>query len=282
MARVGFKKTYPMGTFDNAALQALFGHIKAYVRNAGFNVLLDTADGIDFMRAGLSAGTAHDDAPHWAFSMQDVGSASWIFAHPVYGENYLDNAAYAHGKSFLSDALFYQPSPEITLWFAADGEAGWWWMHGIVADQASSTGVMMRFSVAGTTTRRYPADTHQGLCARYGIWDAFGNWEPAYARDAQGVINPSPWTGTWSPFGEGWSFNGRRHAGSPLPKMAVPQFPSRDTGVTACILGEFNEILILTDGYVQEEVVVPGWIAMTGGDDDQPYAVPAPEHFDVL
>ena len=138
----------------------------------------------------------------------------------------------------------------------------------------------MRFAVAGATSRRYPSDTHQGLCARYGIWDAWGDWEPAYAKDEDGVIDTYPWTGTWSPFGEGWTFNGKRHAGSLVPKMAVPQFPNRDGGISACILGEFNEILVLTDGYAQEEVVVPGWIAMIGDEWDQPYAVPAPPQFD--
>ena len=63
----------------------------------------------------------------------------------------------------------------------------------------------MRFAYVGATSRRYPSDIHQGLCARYGIWDAWGDWEPAYAKDEDGVIDMYPWTGTWSPFGEGWS-----------------------------------------------------------------------------
>lgn len=64
-----------------------------------------------------------------------------------------------------------------------------------------------------------------------------------------------------------------------MPKMAVPQFPNRDGDIGACILGEFNEILVLTDGYAQEETVVPGWVAMTGDEWDQPYAVPTPAQF---
>lgn len=81
---------------------------------------------------------------------------------------------------------------------------------------------------------------------------------------------------------QGWTNNGKRHAGSPMPKMAVPQFPNRDGGISACVLGEFNEILILTDGYAAEEIVVPGWVAMVGDERDQPYAVPAPASFTVL
>lgn len=282
MARVGFKKTYPAGSFNKAAVQELFAHLKTFVSNAGFNVLLDTADGIDFIRMGATAGTAHDDTPHWAFSFQDQDPYGVISAHPVFGNHYLDPSAYAHGGTIVHSAWAGIPSAQITVWFAADGVAGWWWLHGLQVDANSSTGGSMRIAYAGATSRRYPSDTHQGLCARYGIWDAWGDWSPAYAKNENGVINTNPWSGTWSPFGEGWDFNGKRHAGSPLPKMAVPQFPNRDGGISACILGEFNEILILTDGYAAEEIVVPGWVAMTGDDDDQPYAVPAPASFTLL
>lgn len=96
MARVGFKKTFLAGTFDKAAVQALFVHLKTFVTNAGFNVLLDTIDGIDFIRMGSPAGTADDDIPHWAFSFQDQDPYGAIFAYPVYGNDYLDANAYAH------------------------------------------------------------------------------------------------------------------------------------------------------------------------------------------
>lgn len=282
MARVGFKKTYPAGTFDNAGVQALFAHLKTFVASAGFNVLLDTADGIDFIQMGATAGTAHDDVPHWAFSFAGQDTFGLITAYPVFGNDYLDPSAYAQSYTLVHSAWLGNPTAEISIWFAADGVAGWWWLHGLQVDANSTTGVSMRFAVAGVTSRRYPSDTHQGLCARYGLWDAWGDWEPAYAKDEDGVINSNPWTGTWSPFGEGWTNNGKRHAGSPIPKMAVPQFPNRDGSITACVLGEFNEILILTDGYASEEMVVPGWVAMVGDEWDQPYAVPAPTSFTVL
>ncbi len=280
--RVGFKKTIAAASFDKAAVESLFAHLKTFVVDAGFNVVLDTPTAIDFIQAGRLVGTAHDDVPHWAFEYVDQGSYGEIRAYPVYGNHYLDGAAYQHAYTLINSLWVSNPSPEISFWFAADSVAGWWWLHGLQADAASATGVSMLFASAGITSRRYPSDTHQGLCARYGIWDAWGDWEPAYARDENGVINTNPWTGTWSPFGEGWSFNGKRHSGSSLPKMAVPQFPNRDGGITACVLGEFNEILILSDGYALEEEVVPGWIAMTGSEQDQPYAVPAPVQFTVL
>lgn len=283
MARVGFKKTWAAGTFDNAAVQALFGYIKTFVANAGFNVLLNASDGIDFIRTGSPAGTANDDVPHWAFSFQDQSPYVAISAHAVYGNDYLDPNAYASSSTIVHSGWAAGVSNDITVWFAADGVAGWWWLHATEVDTRSSTGMsMIIFAAAGATSRRYPSDTHQGLCARYGIRDALGNWSPAYARDGYGNINIYAHTGAWSPFGDGAHFNAKRHAGSPIPKMAVPQFPSCSGGISACILGEFNEILILTDGYTQEEVVVPGWVAMIGGDADQPYAVPSPESFTVL
>lgn len=287
MARVGFKKTWAAGSFDKAAVQTLFAHLKTYVTNAGFNVLLNDANGIDFIRAGSPSGTANDDVPHWAFSFRDAGTEGAIDAHAVYGNDYLDASArkqtIAIVDSSYSDLPWQgatQPA-DMTLWFAADGVAGWWWLHATLVDAGSATGVSMGPAYAGVTSRRYPSDTHQGLCTRYGIRYAGGDWYPAYAKNDAGAINAYPTTGLWSPFGSGWSFCGKRHAGSPIPKMAVPQFPDQQGGMTACILGEFNEILILTDGYAQAEVVTPGWIAMIGNETQQPYAVPAPDSFDL-
>lgn len=282
MARVGFKKTWPEGTFDNNAVRTLFIHMNTYVKNAGFNVLIDDPYNIDFIRMGAPAGTADDDIQHWALSFSDQDPYGVIRAHSVYGNDYIDANAYVNSYTIVHSSWAGNPTPEITVWFAADGVAGWWWMHVNKVDTNSATGVSMLFTAAGTTSRRYPSDMHKGVCARYGVRTALGDWNPAYAKDENGEINIQPWAGTWSPFGEGWSFNGKRHAGSPMPKMAVPQFPNRDGGISACILGELNEILILTDGYAQEEVVAPGWIAMIGDEWQQPYAVPAPDSFDVL
>jgi hypothetical protein len=276
MARLGLKKIYPNGAFDTAAVASLYSHLRNMVVEAGFEVALEVPTAIDFLRMGSPAGTANDDMPHWAFEYIDQGGYGEICAYPVYGIHYLDDAAYTHSYTIVSSDWVAE---ETTLWFACDGAAGWWWLHATQVDSNSATGVSTVFSVAGTTSRRYPSDMHQGICSRYGIWDAWGNWEPAYAITEEGLLELWPWTGTWSPFGEGWTFNGMRHPGSPMPKMAVPQFPNRDGGISACILGEFNEILVLTDGYTQEETVVPGWVAMTGDEWDQPYAVPAPEQF---
>lgn len=163
------------------------------------------------------------------------------------------------------------------MWFAADGVAGWWWLHGQVADDETSAGVSMLFPYAGVTTRRYAADTHQGLCARYGLRSGWGDWYPAYALDEEGERGQRPAYQHLVAVRRGYNCNGNRHTGSPLVRLAVPQFPNRENGITACVLGEFNEILVLTDGYAQEEALLPGWIALTGSEWDQPYRHP-PRH----
>ena len=278
MARIGFKRTYAPGTFNASAAQTLFADIKTAFAAAGFTVVLDTATQIDVLRMAAPPGTMDDDVPHWAFVYNDWNPYAGIDAYAVYG------ADYQNGDTALNTIVhtgwLNDPPPEVRLWFACDGLAGWWWLVGLVANPESPSGYDLRFAFGGTTSRRYPSDQIKGLCARYGLWDAWGDWNPAYALDTDGNRNGGPWTGTWSPFGEGWSNNGQRHAASVFPKMAVPQFPNRDGGITACVLGEFNEILILTDGYAIEEAPVPGWIAFKGNQWDQPFAVPAPDNFD--
>ncbi|MEN9357650.1 MAG: hypothetical protein RL695_1821 [Pseudomonadota bacterium] len=282
MAYVGFKKTYPAESFGVASVLDLFTHLKLFVANAGFKVLHETERGIDFIRAGSADGVADDDTPHWAFSFAEVNGAGIIYAHAVFGKHYLDADARIRRSILVSSGWLYPPIPAVSIWFAASGAGGGWWLHGTSPDADSATGIKMNFAYAGVSSRRYPSDMHQGLCARYGVWSGWGSWDPAYSRSDSGEISTSARTGTWSAFGEGRNFNGKRHPGSPLPKMAIPQFPNRDYGIGACILGEFNEILVLTDGYAQEETVVPGWVAMIGNDWNQPYAVPTPEAFTQL
>lgn len=276
MAWVGFKQTYAPGTFNAPAVLALFDRIKGTLVDAGFSVKSNSPTFMEVMQAGATVQT--DDTPHWAFeSMGDASSAA-MQAHIVHGADFNDADA-IHRSYFICGGE--SGAPETTVWFAANGMTGAWWIYGVDRPQGYpyNDGNRMKFCLAGATSRRYLADTHQGLCARYGMWDPYGDWEPAYARNVWGDIDSSPWTGTWSPLGEGWSNNGLRHPASPLPKLAVPQFPNRDRGITACILGELNEILALTDGYALEEVVTPGWIALVGDNWTQPWALPAPDSF---
>ena len=278
MARLGFKKSYAPGEYNAAAIVALFGSIKSTILASGCTVILDTVDTIDFIPSGASPGVASDDVSHWAFHLLEQGSQAHIQVFCVHGANYLDPAAHVFNNYLTSTLWWGTNAPAADLWFCADSSATWW-LHATTPQADSASGVGMFLANAGVTSRRYPSDQHQGLCARYGLWDPWGDWYPAYCIDETGVLRTNAWTGIWSPFGEGWSFNGQRHAGSPIPRMAVPVFPNRDGGITACILGEFNEVLAITDGYGQAEVVVPGWIAMVGDNREQPYAVPAPASF---
>ena len=281
MARIGFKRDYVAGQFARTEIQALFMDIKAALLAAGFSVQLDTASETDVLRMSAAAGTIDDDVPHWAFVYNDWETYVGITVYAVHGATYIDPAAQISTANIIHEAWFPVPSPIVRLWFACDGREGWWWLVGLVENGESITGYDIRFAYAGTTSRRYPSDNFKGLCARYGLWDGFGNWYPPYALNEAGTVVGAPWTGTWSPFGEGWSNNGQRHPTSVLPRMAVPQFPNRDGGITACVLGEFNEILILTDGFAVEEAPIPGWIAFRGNAGNQPFAVPAPDSFNT-
>lgn len=281
MAIVGFRKVYAVGAFDKAAVADLFTNIKAHMAAAGFKVLADTTTLGDYVRAGSPAGVANDDVPHWAFRHEDLGQNGKLHVHPIHGAGYDDPAARTSEYLIADTNLVGNPSPELKLWFAADGVAGWWWLYATAPNGTSATGVELRAACVGATSRRYASDTYQGLCTRYGVFEAWGYWLPAYITDDTGSAAGNRWCFTWSPFGIGWKFSGRRHAGSPLPRLAVPVFPVKDGG-SACVLGEFNEVLAITDGYAQGGEVVPGWFAWVGSNTEQSYAVPAPVEFTQL
>lgn len=278
MARVGFSRSYAAGAFDGAAVQALFGDIKTYLFGAGFDVVINEAEAVDVIRKGTPAGTVDDDVPHWALTLSGKSGNATIKAVAVHGVNYLDANARAANELSIVDNTYVQSA--LTVLFAADGVAGWWWLHGLADFEYSATGKMRVFGAIGATTRRYSVDRYQGLASRYGILDPNGGFYPAYAMGKSGTITAMPSLNIWSPFGGGGQFNAQRHPGSPLPRMAVPAFPSRQDD-SACIYGEFNEFMVITDGYVHEEIVMPGWIALACADFQQPYAVPAPESFDA-
>lgn len=282
MARVGFKTAIAADTFSSSTLTQLFGQLRAALVEAGFTVNIDTATTLDVSRTGTPPGAGDDDTPHWAFTLADNGSIRALTAHSVYGATLHSAGALSHQRSLIYATAQPAQMPDLTLWFAADGGAGWWWVHVNVADPTSPSGGSFGAGCAGVTTRRYSSDLHQGLCARYGLRTLNGDWFPVYARDERGERIIGPWTTSWSPLGMGLSHNGKRHAGSSLPRLAVPQFPAKEGGITACILGEYNEVMMLTDGYTHEERVLPGWMALVGNADNPPYAALAPEVFEVF
>ncbi len=279
MARVGFKKIFAPGSFDASAITVLFAWVRTTLIDAGFTLNIETSTTLDFSRADATPDDANDDLPHWAFTLTPQGSQTVITAHSVFGAYLNAPSALSHDTRVAAGGTTPASLPEFTLWFAADGGTGGWWCHINVADANSPTGHSFAFACAGVTSRRYPADLHQGLSARYGLRTMHGDWYPVYARDESGAIVTGPWTASWSPLGMSWAYNSKRHPGSALPKLAVPQFPARDGGITACLYGEYNEIMSLSNGFTLEERVLPGWMALVGNDNNQPYAVPAPDVF---
>jgi hypothetical protein len=278
MASVGFNKSYPPGGFGLAAMTEIFALLKAAFVDAGFTVLNDTATALEVIPIGVPVGTIDDDTPHWALRFDPQSNFAALYASAVHGAGQNPQAISNEMWLFDSSSLG-NPSPEFTLWFAADGREGWWWLHGACADAGSPSGLAFRAGVAATVSRRYPSDRHPGLCARYGLRDLWGSFYVAYGCDPGGTRNPQSMP-SWTPLGSSTPV-GKRHAGSPMPRMAVPIFPAPGSWITACIMGELEHVLALTSGYSNMEEVLPGWIAFVGGDWDQPYAVPAPASFTV-
>lgn len=278
MPRVGFQKDYAPGEFGVAAVQGLFTLLKEGFAEAGFAVQIDTASDFDVLPVGVASGAFDDDTPHWALRFDGQGSFAALYARAVFGVNALDQQALVN-EQWLVDSQAVPNNQAFTLWFAADGREGWWWLHGAIADPASPSGLSFRVGLAATKSRRYASDRYPGLCARYGLRDAWGTFHVPYGCDPGGNRSPQSMQ-TWSPLGNGTPV-GKRHAASPLPRMAVPVFPAPGSWITACVMGELDHVLALTSGYAQLEEVVPGWIGFVGGEWDQPYAVPAPASFAV-
>jgi len=279
MARVGFKKVYAPGEFGLAAMPGIFALLKAGFIDAGFTVQIDTATAFDVIPTGVPVGAADDDTPHWALRYDDQGTFAALYARAVHGANTLDQLALSNDLWLIDSYAVFNIPQEFTLWFAADGREGWWWLHGAIADPGSPSGLAFRVGLTATKSRRYAADRYTGLCARYGLRDVWGSFYVPYGCDPGGTRNPQSMQ-TWSPLGSG-SPVGKRHPGSALPRMAVPVFPAPGSGITACVMGELDHVLALTNGYANLEDVVPGWLAFVGNDWDQPYAVPAPASFTV-
>lgn len=276
MSRVGFKKVIAATAFDNAALQSLFSDMRSYIVSAGFEIIENVTNDIEFTQAGSVAGVIDDDVPHWWIS--SVGNQ--LNATSIYGVDRGDQAAY-QGQQDSPSLVENTALTEMTVHFAADGIGGWWWLHVAVADQGLFS---MHFARAGTTSRRYPVDHTKGLVSRYGIRTLSGSWYPPYGVSDGGVTTAGPFFEYWSPLGPGAGWASVRHQGSPLPRLAVPEYPHPGgwNQNTACLLGEFNEILALTDGYTHAEAFAPGWVALVGVGTQRPYAALAPTTFTVL
>lgn len=288
MSRVGFKKIIAANAFDNAAVDALATNIKTYIVNAGFGIVLNSVDEIDFKLAGVGAAEYGDDIPRWYLDTPSGSNPRSIDFHAYRGVSALDqNAVWDGGNASLAANTGL---PQITVHFAADGSEGWWWLHVAKVDGAQASGYSTHVAVMGARSRRYPADNHQGLCSRYGVLELSGInagvWWPPYVMGDTGSEIEGPNTFfTWSPLtGEGWGSSRTRHTGSPLQKLAAPAYPcsAGSNGDSEHLLGEYSEVLFLTDGYAHEEVVAAGWVAMVGANNATRYAAQSPTSFTLL
>lgn len=185
---------------------------------------------------------------------------------------------------------YYDPDLEdsvdstLDIWMVANGSRGVIAFYPLV--QSKSGGIVKKgvqnFAI-GNTFKRYPADMSAGHFARFAMF-GYGQFYLPYYTDADGNVQADGGAGAWCPFGYVDQNVTRRHAGSPIPTMAVPIYPALwSNDYSAAILGEADNVLCLTSGYAMEEEVFPGWVALV---DEAgwhcPLAVPKPDSWAIL
>lgn len=275
MARIGFKHLWDAGVFDDTAVADLFVAMANTLTTAGFRIADSTATRIGVLRSDAAPGVTDDDTPHWLFEL----SSGSIQVTALKGVSAEDPQAHRI-LSMVVNSLSGYPSPT-RVGFAADGREGWWWLHISHPVNDSPSGFSTLMLTVGTTLRRHPVDRYPGLAARFGLFDGTSFKLPFY-RDPSGFANAGEFN-TGSPLGRLGNGAGTRHVGSPLPRMAVPIYPMHDSQ-TACVLGELDAAMLLTDGYAMEETVMPGWVAWVGNPAaaQSSFALPAPDVFGSL
>lgn len=279
--KVGFRKDWAAGTFSMSEYATLLGHIKTYVQNAGFNILAQSENSVDFIRGDAQLGAADDDIPHWAIKFGpvqygppgDLLQYYAVYGDPLGGVNTLWSMQYS--------GYYGGGNSAISAWFAADGREGWWWLY-IAAMSGSSVSYAFDF-FAGVRSRRYPADMSQGVCPRYMLIDSGNNLAIPYLIDADSGSQISMARGkAFSVFS---NTKGYRHNGSSIPNIVVPIFPvpgdESPTNYSSALLGELIDIFAVTKGRQHLEEVMPGWKVLKM-DFSADVVVPAPATFDVL
>lgn len=296
--RHGMHKMMAAGEFGGTyTVQNVWQWLKTTLNNAGFYVEVDgpwTYGEVFLVTAGPGAGNPEEeDLPRWLFwlNTQVAGQERIeVIASPgALRGGGLDMTHLANGMTQSSMTLLdggdWSPAPALKLWFTADGRTGTWHWHLVAEDAGSQTGWSREYGVAGLVSRRYPSDQTKGLCARYGVWREGGDWSPAWCRVNDGAGNWSLATAfdtelefySWSPIGfpgDTW----RRDPDSTLPKLAVPVFPIQYWSAGASVLGELTDLMLCTDGYIQDEAAAEGWVVMAGAEYDQPFAIPVPAY----
>ena len=276
MSLLGFKKSYTAGTFDAAAVVALFANIKTYITNAGFNVIINDATRIDFYKEGTASGTVTDDDNHFAIELVSSTYLDWT---PVYGTS-LDDV---NAKTYVRQAVYPDigGTDPIDCHFICDSQRGFVLLH-FCKPGATSERSMYESGIL-TGTRRHASDLYQGAVGRYGIWVPWGAFRTAYGIFSDGTEDTTMVMDVWTPLGSQDSVLGYREPASTFPDGMFPCVPNvAVNSYTAHIFGEIENVMQLTKGYAYEAEPVPGWIAFTGDEADNDFAVPKPAVIDVL
>jgi len=262
--QLAFKKTLVAGD-EATQVNDVSNALRNYFANAGFTVISQTIGTFDIMRAGATLADTSDDTPHWRIDSETSGE---ITMHVLKG-SWPDEPPF-NSEKLLSVADIDGTGDKLVR-FYCNSATGMWWFY-----LTNSTGGHDR-AVVGTTLRRYPADTTQGLMCRYGILqaatvvtDSFCMRLP-YVKLANGTAQLYANLDTWSPLmGMSISAAPTRHASSTMPAMAAPLFV-RDSanfasGITACLPGELEQVQLLTSSaagdYTLEQVLSPGVMAL--------------------
>lgn len=285
MRQIAIKTTWSNAPYNAAAQTQLIADITGALANAGCTITDAAATYVDWMPAMAYASTdTNDDTPHWALS-HAVGSAQ-ITAHAVHGTDYAD--ALAKTSSFVADPGTVQAN--VVTRFYADAATGDWWLHVHTPADLSASRL-----VVGCRMRRYPADTTQGVHARYALLRADCTdtlafappyLYPPYFVNTSGASLEGQVMGVYSPLAGVYNAAAQkaaRHAGSPLPASAAPLFAQHIAGApSACILGELSAVQLLSaNDYTLEQELSPGWIALPGNANLIGLAVPSVAFTDV-
>jgi len=273
----GITKNYAASGLDATALAAFLAKFKLRLEWDGARILKNDADDFHWAAAFAQMGDQTDDTPCWGFS---GSAATAVSAFAYTGRN--DGSVVEKTETF---AIMMPTTVVTNVYAAADTRLGWWWMAALNEE----AGFVLTLA-AGVSSRRYPADTHTGLVARYGIvnlcygppWPCMAVPYAANASTAERGTNAK--LTVFSPLGYR---SAKRPAGSTLPRMVAPIYPATghsydDYTVHApAVMGELDAMMLATDGYAWAEVAQPGWRVF--GDTTTGYfALRSPNIFEIL
>lgn len=285
MARVGISKSYTAGALTDVT--ALFGLVKQLIVDAGFNIVTNIADRIEFTPAGTTpAANTSDDTPH--FTIYLVGTDQ-IRARALYGLTWNDGGVKSGAEVTIVDTpIQYSDgtttySSAFALRAAADGREGWFWFMGMqsVWDAIQEVEVASYHrAVACTPARRLPSDMSAGRATRYGVFSDAGMFAPAYALNASNAQVAAS-LGWWSPVCADGAGSAKLTAS--IGTLSAPIYPSQAANMATALFGELDCVMANTDGFANYGTAIPGWMTFAPELDSAPdLAFKAPSAFTAV